>query len=227
MLILINPQGKPLTAPRNGDALTWSTDITWQPSPGASFHSPCVEDTLQTKAGKKCTVKFKAKVNDYGYHYTCIGCGDPVLPGPHTYLRSRLNLSGFVPPGSTGGFVHYAEAASTTSGGSMTSAVFNWDTYKVDDPISVATYSGGNKYDQIVWQPPLMGDQPVNWNVNIKTTNTCAETGPFSNGGTNTCTIQSSAVSQWYCVKYDTLSWGLAGLTVNSGALPAIKPSCP
>jgi hypothetical protein len=228
MVIMINPQGKPLTAPRKGDVLTWNTDITWQPSPGASFHSPCVEDTLQTKIGNKCTVKFKAKVADYAYHYTCIGCGDPVLPGPHTDpYRPPLHTSGPVSPGSAGGGVHYAEAASTTGGGgSMTSAVFNYDTYTLD-PISVATYSGGNKNDLIVWQAPLMGDTPVNWSVNIKSANTCSETGPFSNAGMNTCTVQSGAVSQWYCVQYDTLSWGLAGLIVNNIALPASKPSCP
>jgi hypothetical protein len=229
MDVLVSEQGKVFPAPKNGDTLNWvgsdlktQATIHWDPQPGQPFHTPCEDDK---DSGTTCTIKFKTNVKNFAYHYKCDHCGDPIIPGrPSTGRPPSLGDRKVGPDGNIYSAVAAFNDATKLSGvyyfapDSATVSGFN--------AISVSTYIDSTKNDKIVFETPF---DESHWSLSKLLTGTCNEQkgdGGIGDKGSSTCTIQSSAKTQYYCVTYDDKSPGPAGLVVNGVPLPPTTPKC-
>jgi len=229
MTMEVSQQGKVYAAPKNGDVLNWVASnrttpvtVTWNAPPQVPFKSPCKEESgAAGYQSSSCTVKFKTNTANYMYHYQCLGCGDPILPGPGAY-----GLGGEPPrANSTGGNVFSAIAAPNQNVSGVW--YYSSDTSVPSGfvPIPASSYpAGSNKYDQVVWEP--QPDGTTHWQVVVPSGTCQGNVTTFSDAGPNTCTITATA-SLNYCVVYANVSPGNAVLLINDPTLPTNKPPAP
>jgi len=222
--IMVMDSAKHYPGPRNGDKLKWvhqsaghDNSVQWHGPPSSGI-SPCKEQESNENAkSDTCTVNYHS-TNFKVYHYTCEGCGDPGVGGGTgsngggtnmmdsgywTSLlgstKSNLPVAALRSSAPTGGKEYFAEAGFNPA--TSASGVWYFSPDGTADgfvPIKVSAKSTAS--DQVIWEP--VGDAA--WTV-VVAPKTCVEpTTTFSSSGSSTCTIASTATSQYYCVIFGT-----------------------
>jgi len=215
MTMMVLNGGKVYPSPQAGDVLHWirqggaTADVRFIGPGSPSTLSPCTESRSTDPGGSPtCTVKSNlGSANRSLYLYSCKGCGDPGVPIQNATVTLRKGAA------SDNTIIVNSYIGQVASNQNQ-SGVWYGDGFTT--PIPVATYPAGRS-DAVQWIPTPNG----NWKV-VVSDGTCSEGKSFSNGGKDTCTVQSTARSQNYCVIYGTNSPGYATLIVNGNPAPPL-----